>query len=322
VKLYFAGNFERDYLSREADDQRVARNFLVAYDNKPLRFAERACTRSERRLFIDSGAYSVWTQGKPIDIDSYIKFCLHMETISKCPIVFAALDVIPGTGSSLPTDKEREVACEKGWENYEYMRKKGVECLMTFHQLERTHWLKKILSSSDHFCASSRKRGVSNEQKLAWLKEVFNYAPVGTKIHGLGISSAEFMRTVPFYSVDNSAWVQSGRVANHSSFDEKEMRVGTTSSFNSRGEPETSSTYVYIDQAIEAYLKLERRMTEFWQLNNVFWDDEPRIQNLGSSNPRLAELATYDWQTACGRSEQLGIPGFEEYLDDEDETWS
>lgn len=317
MKLYFAGSLPPKYLEREAHSVSGGRKFLATFaDKSSRRFAQTACLDPSLHLFIDSGAYSVWTKNKHIDIEEYVQFCLAIKQIAKCPVRFAALDVIPGSPGEEATTHEREIACEKGWENYEYMRKRDIECLMTFHQFETRYWLKKIADSTDYMCVSPRKSGVSYQDKLRWLKDVFRYiGPPMIKVHGLGVASAEFMEIFPFYSVDNTAWLQGGRVGNYMYFDEKELRVISVPPVTER--TTVAATYRCLKEGIRAYAELESRITEVWQLRGEFWD-EPRIENMVASNPRFDALATYDWQDACGRYDiQPRIPGFETCDDDE-----
>ncbi|MGA8555134.1 MAG: hypothetical protein WB630_12020 [Candidatus Acidiferrales bacterium] len=289
-------------------------------------------------MFLDSGAYSVWTKEKTIDIDEYVRFCLHIKKLAKCPVVFAALDVIPGNlENRYPTKQQIETACQEGWENYQYMLRKDVECVMTFHQGESKHWLRKIVGNSDYICVSPRKIDTSDEEKYAWLKEVFKFVPVDLKVHGLGVASGKFMESFPFYSVDSSAWIQGGKGASYIYFDRNSLEVKAVPRSRWMGDLKNfreanfgylpradrtigdSSTYFYLEQAAKAYEALEKSMTELWQLRKVFWNDEPRIENAMAANPRYAELATYDWGEACGKYEtvQLRVRGFEEDADNE-----
>src|SRR5208283_1592684 len=178
----------------------------------------------QRRIFVDSGAYSTWSKNKIINVDKYIAFCKDVLSKAKCPVVFASLDVIPGKKSDVrkPTEGEKERACLEGWENYQEMKRQGIPCLMTYHQGEHIRWLSRIADESDYFALSPRKAGKSTDQKAAWLRTSFEYiygndARLSTrkKIHGLGVSSREFMKEFPFYSVDSTAWLISMRTSQY-----------------------------------------------------------------------------------------------------------
>lgn len=223
--LYLAGSLSPTQLEKLAL-KAGAKDFLETFAHKDARECAKhlGSKFSDMRLFIDSGAFTAWAKGTTIDIDEYIKFCKEMLAVSKCKLTFAALDVIAGEKGQTEklTAAQLERSCEQGWENYQYMKKQGVPCLMTFHQFERKYWLKRIIEdggNDPYIGLSPRKVGVSTEEKRAWLKRVFRYIrsiapdkeqPV-VKTHGLGVSSPAFMEEFPFYSVDSTAWLQGGR---------------------------------------------------------------------------------------------------------------
>jgi hypothetical protein len=66
------------------------------------------------RLFLDSGAFSVYTRGEQIDIDAYIDF-IRKKNIK----LYANLDVIKNAEATL--------------ENQRYMEKQGLNPLPCFH---------------------------------------------------------------------------------------------------------------------------------------------------------------------------------------------
>ncbi len=75
-------------------------------------------------LLIDSsGAFSAWTQGKEINLDDYIEFCLQYIDIADA---VANLDVIPGRPYKKITPEEYEKSAEQGWRNYEKMLAAGI----------------------------------------------------------------------------------------------------------------------------------------------------------------------------------------------------
>src|SRR5205807_768623 len=121
--LYIAGNLQADMLEKIAN-RAGANHFLCAFSAAGARQnAKYFCTQTHRRVFVDSGAYSAWTKGKPIKLGEYIAFCKQIMDMAKCPVVFAALDVIPGVKGREPTRLEIQKACDEGWENYQAMKR-------------------------------------------------------------------------------------------------------------------------------------------------------------------------------------------------------
>jgi len=54
-------------------------------------------------FMLDSGAYSVWSQGEELDIDDYIRFCLMYPEVD----YYVSLDVILGVKGD-PSSKTPE----------------------------------------------------------------------------------------------------------------------------------------------------------------------------------------------------------------------
>jgi hypothetical protein len=260
----------------------------------------------QRRIFVDSGAYSIWTKGAPVTLGNYMTFCKKIMDTAKCPVVFAALDVIPGKSTAKPTPDEITRACEEGWDNYQTMKQEGIPCLMTFHQYEHRQWLKKIVDDSDYFAVAPRKKDERTADKMVWLKTmVFDYlkimqCPINQrkKVHGLGVSSPEFMMAFPFYSIDNTGWIQSvhsysraslyGVKTTYEQFKDVEKAAMSrrlfldtneglrkTFGYPAPGESSDASRLMYA--AMRAAAETEWRVTDFWKRKGLVWPDQPLL---------------------------------------------
>jgi len=306
VIYYLAGSPDVKHLERAANKAH-ANNFLFTFAQPGARkCAEHFCIQPQRRLFIDSGAFSVWNNGEKVDLGEYIAFCKAIMSRAKCQLVFAALDVIPGhKGGEKLTANDVAKACDEGWENYQAMKQAGIPCLMTFHQFEHRRWLTRIADDSDYFAVAPRKKGVNDHQKREFLQQVFRYiegkkGSVRKRSHGLGVSSTDFMRQFPFYSVDSTAWLQS--VRSHSramgggfhteywplrKWEDLARRDKMPTRFlremlgygvyGEPADPEGNSghywlMYLAIDRAVDT----ECRITDFWRSKGVDWGDHPR----------------------------------------------
>jgi hypothetical protein len=71
-------------------------------------------------VMLDSGAYSVWKQGKPIDLQDYVDFIIKYKDVWTTVV---NLDVIPGKRDRIPTAGDIERSAEEGWENYYELKK-------------------------------------------------------------------------------------------------------------------------------------------------------------------------------------------------------
>jgi len=301
VILYLAGSTSPGQLELAAN-RAGANNFLFSFaDVQAQKCAKRFCVQLQRRIFIDSGAYSVWASRRKrtkIKLGEYIAFCKQIMGMRNCPVVFAALDVIPGKKSDCPDDPtadEIKRACDDGWANYMAMKQAGISpCLMTFHQFEPIRQLTRIVDDSDYFAVSPRKCGVSDKEKLEWLDGIFrNFGPP-RKIHGLGVFSKDLMERFPFFSVDNTGWVQSGkfnlrfhisggrpvawklkqwkRLAREHGM--PTLHLAEMLGYGPRG-PQDSSGYPWLWYlAMDALLETEQCVTQFWRNKGVVWDEQ------------------------------------------------
>ena len=198
---------------------RPVRELLSFYDfckagptrTKELLYMEHRC-----ELFLDSGAFSAWSKGVTIDIDEYAKFVLdHPDAFS----VVTNLDVIPRAWGEVPSQKQIDESAAKGWENYWYLAEKikplGLKPLHVFHQGEDVKWLKKLIGEAEYFGVSPGNDRTT-KQKIAWLDEIM---PLLTddkgrairKFHGFGVTSFDILERYPWYSVDSTSWVLTGR---------------------------------------------------------------------------------------------------------------
>ncbi|MFW6326751.1 MAG: hypothetical protein ACOC2F_00405 [Bacteroidota bacterium] len=151
-------------------------------------------------LFLDSGAFSAKTQGVEIDIQEYIQFIKRHE---KAIDVYANLDVI---GSA-----------EKTWENQMIMEKEGLHPLPVFHLGAPRSFLERYIDRYDYIALGGMV-GIKNSQLIQWLDPLWRdllTKPNGipkVKVHGFGLTSLRLMLRYPWYSVDSTSWVVTGRL--------------------------------------------------------------------------------------------------------------
>src|SRR5579864_1473172 len=204
--LYAAGNMNTQVLAAMAE-RTGALNWLETNAHKGSRdcadyFASFECAGKGFKLFIDSGAFTAWVKGKPIDHDAYIKYAQDLLAVSCCPVVFAALDVIPGSLEGPPLkdgDPEFARAAAAGWKNYLKEKAAGLKTIPTFHQGDPFEFLDLMLADTDYIGISPRKVNKTTQEKGAWLCEVFKHIdmrgklpkpgnmPNAVKTHGLGV---------------------------------------------------------------------------------------------------------------------------------------
>ncbi len=151
-------------------------------------------------LFLDSGAFSAFTQGIQIDIQEYIDFIKEHEDVLD---VYANLDVI---GSA-----------EGTWKNQRIMERAGLNPLPCFHYGEDLKWLKRYINKYEYIALGGMVP-ISTPQLAIWLDDIFSQyicdeeGMPKVKIHGFGLTSLKLLLRYPWYSVDSTSWVVTGRM--------------------------------------------------------------------------------------------------------------
>lgn len=143
-------------------------------------------------LFLDSGAFSAYTQKKAIDIDAYIEF---IKANTDRILVAASLDVIGDPVATL--------------RNYCYMRERLVECpvplLPTVHRGSGRSWITQYVEAGATYIGLGGMAKCTAAERVAFLDPVFAQYPDPEKIgfHGFGIGR-DHMLPYPWKSVDST----------------------------------------------------------------------------------------------------------------------
>lgn len=147
------------------------------------------------KFFLDSGAFSADSQGKPVILDDYIAFIKQHEALLD---IYPVLDVI---GDYKAT-----------WENQRIMEEAGLNPLPVFHVEDPMECLTKCLDY-EYFCLGGMAGGASHATRERFLNRCFDIICGSpdrmprSKVHGFGLASPSLMTAYPFYSVDTSSWV-------------------------------------------------------------------------------------------------------------------
>ena len=150
-------------------------------------------------LFLDSGAFSAYTQKSSVDMDKYAAY------IKDCPFYYpvANLDEVGGTG---------QVSFDNMLKLCDMVGKDRI--LPVFHESDDDFWLDKILDMGFTYIAFSGLVKGSWTRLERWFDKSFpricdkNGVPF-IKIHGFGHTTMKALIGYPWYSVDSSSWMQS-----------------------------------------------------------------------------------------------------------------
>ena len=157
-------------------------------------------TKNKVELFLDSGAFSAKTQGIEINLKDYIQFLKENESVID---IYANLDVIGDP--------------EATWKNQQKMERVGLHPMPCYHYGEDIKWLKLYLEKYDYIALGGMVK-VGTAQLIQWLDLLFTNHICDkdgipkVKIHGFGLTSLPLMLRYPWYSVDSTSWVVTGRM--------------------------------------------------------------------------------------------------------------
>jgi hypothetical protein len=155
-------------------------------------------------VMIDSGAYTAWKLGREVSLDRYCDFLVaNRELIWS----YVALDVIPSKPGEAYSWSEYDSAAARSFENYQYMRKRGLDPVPVCHQGERWLWLERYLDAGATYIGLSRRSDFPRHRQVGWLDEAFaRLTGTTVRTHGFGITSPGLITRYPWYSYDSATW--------------------------------------------------------------------------------------------------------------------
>jgi hypothetical protein len=159
-----------------------------------------------RQVFLDSGAFSMWSLGAKVDIAAYCDYIKRNDDIIRKDDDAILASVMDAIGDALGT-----------YQNQMAMEAMGVRPLPCFHFGEDIRYLEHYIANYSYITLGGMVAQSTWQLKL-WLDEIWEkYLTDGSgrpkvKVHGFGLTTPELMRRYPWYSVDSSSWVQIARV--------------------------------------------------------------------------------------------------------------
>ena len=210
--LYFAGQQAKE-VDKYLQERGALRLFSQVNERKGIQ--DWQADGYAKKLFIDSGAFSVAHAGKTVDIDVYIDY---INSNPEIPI-FVELDVIPFPVLNTTTAKE---CSEATWKNYLYMKERVTSpchLLPLYHFGEPKDALRRILNTEvngklPEYIGIGGRHGVATELQERYFNEIFAIVQKSdnpnVKIHAFGMTVLRVLEQYPFYSADSTTWLQVG----------------------------------------------------------------------------------------------------------------
>lgn len=171
----------------------IGSNFCSASDAEALR---RGCARG----FLDSGAFTAWKQGKPVDLNAYIEYVRRFGTDYTS---IAALDDITSSETSI-INWRRMLAELPGL---------ATRIIPVWHEGEPIEVLDEYVAGSPIVGVGRTAGRRSKDKTLVLYDEVFNRWPAGA-FHAFGNGDPVTLEPYPFHSFDCSTWERDSTYAN------------------------------------------------------------------------------------------------------------
>lgn len=161
-------------------------NILVAYPYMTPKMIDVLNANKDRtRFLLDSGAFTAWKAGKPINLDDYCKF---IERLPFEPWRYFMLDVIGNPHATM--------------KNYETMLARGFKPVPIFTRGEDPSVLDDYYKTSDLVAIGGL---VGTQGNKGFVKGIMEKV-AGRKVHWLGFTNLNFVRYFKPYSCDASSW--------------------------------------------------------------------------------------------------------------------
>lgn len=258
MRLYFAAYSTDKEISTIKGAEYLLESYLL-FKNKNFKDWHKKRRILNKKLFLDSGAFSAFTQGEKIDIDKYINFIKKNEQYLK---VYASLDVIGDW--------------EKSRKNLEYMESRGLKPLPTFHYASPIKELKRLVKKYDYIALGGLVPISLNRKKMeGWLDNCFSIIKGSSKVHGFGVNALWAWEKYPFYSVDATSWLMGGKFRRIVKFDQQ---IGKIKAYNRKSGRGPNEMKAHIDDYkklnknnIKEYLKMEKHITNLWNKRGIKW---------------------------------------------------
>lgn len=204
--LHLGGNLWLRLTDKEKEQRLSATNILESYHYVHKRSFYERIRKDGTKIFLDSGAFSAFTQGATIDLRRYCDYIKKNEDLIRKDDGVLCASVLDGIGDPLLT-----------YQNQLAMEEHGVRPLPCFHYAEDERYLEWYIANYDYITLGGMVP-ISTPQLLHWLDRLWDkYLTDGAgrpklKVHGFGLTTRSLMERYPWYSVDSSTWVQTAKV--------------------------------------------------------------------------------------------------------------
>ena len=157
----------------------------------------------QHKIFMDSGAFSMFTQGIEVNLDQYAQF---IDSRADYIEIASNVDAI-GAGHE-----------QESYDNQKYLESchLPVRVCPVHHARDDDKWLVKYLDEGYDYIFLGGMVPETTGYLIDWLDHIWDRylaLPNGearVRIHGFGLTTFELMERYPWFSLDSTSWVQKG----------------------------------------------------------------------------------------------------------------
>ena len=154
---------------------------------------------------LDSGAFSAAQLGRVIDRVRYCDFALEARDWPDVEVTIVNLDEIDRN--------DPEEAARIGYDNFLYMRSRGLNPMPVLHEGESPNWLDRYLDAGCDYVGlgSAQGNAKANFYDAAWDRLRDSAGNPRVKVHCFGGSIAADLQAYPWASADSLSWLSEHR---------------------------------------------------------------------------------------------------------------
>jgi hypothetical protein len=249
---------------------------LISYaymDGKVERPGARSGIRY-RHWCMDSGAYTAWKCGKPVQLDDYVAFARDMWQADPTLHEVITLDQIGGSWHDTRRNTDRLWAA-------------GVPAMPVYHMAEPEDVLVGYARDYPKICVGGCALIKSQKLRMKYIRQVFARTwPCA--VHFLATSGWDVMMEVPLHSCDASSWRRAAAFGAYRAY-------GNGKTKNWQHVPVRKHYNLRVE--VEAYLAVERQSQWKWRRE---------MREVGARLHAAGWRGYADWSPEAGSSEGAG----------------
>jgi hypothetical protein len=214
LRIYIAAKFHSGWGDPDAVNPNVAATasevypyHLESYHYIRKQNLDDVIRKARCQIFLDSGAFSMFTLGAEVDLDAYAEYICERPDILE---IASNVDVI---------GRNQE---QGSYDNQKYLEslKLPVRVCPVHHARDHDSWLVKYLDEGYDYIFLGGMVPETTGYLVDWLDHIWDKylaLPDGSarvKVHGFGLTTFELMERYPWFSVDSTSWLMVGRFGN------------------------------------------------------------------------------------------------------------